>query len=78
MASATVSANLDLGAPTMRTVNARAGKCSAYDPLSGVQSCVVHKTRTTSRGVTTVRWIAIATDRAGNVEKRYGVYKVKA
>jgi adhesin/invasin len=77
-ASVTVTAKLDFGAPTMRVVHARAGTCRAYDPLSGTQSCVVHKTRRTRAGVSTVHWVAIATDRAGNVEKTYGVYKVKA
>ena len=69
----TVTANIDLGAPTMNNVNARAGKCRAFDPLSGVASCVVHKFRV---GRHLVRWTAVATDRAGNVEKVFGHYRV--
>jgi hypothetical protein len=75
-ASVTVTENIDLGAPTINTVHPRAGKCTAHDPVSGLKSCVVHRTRTTRRGVTRVSWKAIATDVAGNVAKRFGVYKI--
>lgn len=74
----TVSENIDLGAPTMNQVHPRLGTCKATDPLSGVESCKVTKTRTTRNRVTTVRWTAKATDHAGNVYKRYGTYKVRA
>ncbi|HWA66865.1 MAG TPA: hypothetical protein VG899_10910 [Mycobacteriales bacterium] len=77
-ASVTVTANIDLGAPTIQRVHPRAGTCRAYDPLSGVQSCVVQRTRVHHRGFTIVRWIARATDHAGNVAKDFGSYRVNA
>jgi hypothetical protein len=75
-ASVTVTENIDLGAPTITNVEPRRGICQAHDPVSGLQSCKVHKTRATRNGVTRVSWIAVATDNAGNVYKKYGVYKV--
>jgi hypothetical protein len=77
-ATVTVTANIDLGAPTIQAVHPRAATCRAYDPLSGVKSCVVHRTRITRHGVTRVRWTAIATDHAGNAVKRFGTYRVNA
>ena len=74
--SVTVTENIDLGAPDMRAIHPRAGTCRAYDPLSGVASCVVQKQRLTRHGVTRVRWTAIATDKAGNAVKRFGTYRV--
>jgi hypothetical protein len=75
-ASVTVTDNIDLGAPTITSVQPRKGTCHANDPVSGLKSCKVHKTRVIRHGVTRVQWIAIATDNAGNVYKKYGVYKV--
>jgi hypothetical protein len=73
-ASVTVTENIDLGAPTIISVQPRAGTCHAHDPVSGLQSCKVHKTSVIRRGVARTSWVAIATDHAGNVSKTYGVY----
>ncbi|HVW81711.1 MAG TPA: hypothetical protein VHB69_12315 [Mycobacteriales bacterium] len=75
-ASITVTENIDLGAPTITKVRPRAGKCAASDPVSGMGSCVVKRTRVHGRHGTRVEWTAIATDRAGNVAKAFGAYKV--
>ena len=59
----------------MQRVRARAGTCKAYDPLSGLASCKVFKRHTIRRGVSGVQWRAVATDKAGNVDKEFGFYR---
>jgi hypothetical protein len=75
-ASVTVIENIDLGAPTITSVQPRRGICHANDPVSGLQSCKVTKTVVTRHGVRKVLWIATATDHAGNVLRHYGSYRV--
>jgi hypothetical protein len=83
--SVKVTVNVDRIAPTLRVTGATNGDtyrharhltCRANDLLSGAESCRIHKVKSTSRGVTTVRWTARATDLAGNSTSRAGHYRV--
>lgn len=46
--------------------------CRGVDGLSGIASCVIHRHTHTRNGVRTVRWTAVARDRAGNVTIKRG------
>jgi hypothetical protein len=65
--------NIDQKAPRL-TVKRRGIKlsCHALDGLSGVVSCVIHRKLSTRGGIRTVRWTAVARDRAGNVTAKHG------
>jgi hypothetical protein len=82
-ASVTVNGiNIDTRRPTVRVIGVRDGgvyagtappaRCVAHDLLSGIASCRIQKTR---RGAIT-RFIATATDRAGNTRSVRGSYRV--
>jgi hypothetical protein len=79
--------DIDLGKPSLQVEGVTKGKrytkaptlrCVANDALSGVASCVIHRSRTTSRGVRHVHYTAIATDVAGNTRTVSGSYSVKS
>jgi len=76
-ATATVRGiNIDTTAPVVRIGNVSSAHptCVAHDALSGVASCRLTKVKV-SRGV---RWIATATDRAGNVARAVAVIAARA
>lgn len=80
-ATATVVVRLDRTKPKVRVAGVRNGatyataptlRCKAHDALSGVASC--HITRRHHGEI--VDYVAIAKDRAGNVAKAHGKYRV--
>jgi adhesin/invasin len=49
--------------------------CRAHDKLSGGATCKVKRNSTTTNGVKTVRWKAVAHDRAGNKRVERGRFQ---
>lgn len=65
--------NIDRTPPKLSVrVSGRSVTCHAHDSLSGGASCAVRRHTTTSGGVATVHWKAVAHDRAGNTAVRRG------
>ena len=46
--------------------------CHSADGLSGTVSCVIYRHSHVHRGIRTVRWTAVARDRAGNTRTKHG------
>jgi hypothetical protein len=79
-ATATAKVNLDKTKPTVIGVKSgksysKAPKIKCHDSLSGVASCKVSKSKPSSKHV--VKYSVTATDKAGNVRKVKGSYKLK-
>ncbi|HVY09459.1 MAG TPA: Ig-like domain-containing protein [Mycobacteriales bacterium] len=77
--------NIDQVPPKLRVSGAANGAtyrhrrpltCYAADALSGVARCTIRKAVSHHHGVTKVKWVAVATDVAGNVRAKTGHYRV--
>ncbi|HVS68521.1 MAG TPA: Ig-like domain-containing protein, partial [Mycobacteriales bacterium] len=68
--------NIDQVRPTLTVKRKANGKlvCHAHDTLSHGATCSVHHTTTTVNGVRTVKWRAVAHDKAGNTRHKHGKF----
>ncbi|MGH2835266.1 MAG: virginiamycin B lyase family protein, partial [Solirubrobacteraceae bacterium] len=81
--------DIDRVAPTLQVTGARSGhaysgrrrlRCLAHDGLSGVASCQLSQRTKKLRGgsgIRVVRYVATATDRAGNSRRTSGSYRIE-
>jgi hypothetical protein len=78
--------NIDRVAPTVTVEGVTPGgtyghsrhvRCVGRDELSGIASCIAHKTHVTHRSYRTYHYVLAATDRAGNVTRSHGSYRVQ-